>query len=672
MPILPLNSQAESRNFRTHALVALFLFFALATVSPLLAAQHSTGSPQDVLTYHVDNLRSGWFSSETQLTTANVNPQSFGLLQVVVLDGRVDAEPLVVMQQPIKGKGTHDVVYVATENDSLYALDAADGSILWQRHFGTAVPYQYKNNDDNVYPVMGILGTPVIDRQTGAIYLVADTYNGTVDSFRLHAVSLESGKDLLKPVVIHFSDKLVNGQNWKFNPKYQLQRPGLLLANSSIYVAFGSNGDIDPDISRGVVLRYDEATLTQQSGQLTNRRHFKNTPYYLSSIWQSGYALASDQNGDVYFSTGNSDWKIPSRSKYNHPESVIHLSADLTTLLDSFTTYNYFLLDQADADLGSGGVMLLPDQPGSIPHLAVAGGKDGRAFLLNRDNLGGYTNGGPDNVVQTINMGGCWCGPAAFTGPDGATHVLTGGSNGVTSWKVVTSPSTQLVTESSTGNGPVYGLPDNGGLVPVISSNGTTAGTGIVWFVQKPATSSDNEPGTPVTLMAYSASDLTQQLFSAQAGTWRHAQNSNANLLPTVANGRVYVASNEQLQIFGLLSKKAGAKAVLPAALKPSQPSVIECPPAVSPSSVVASTPDSNHDFTGTVCRATGSELQLALRTNRSITLNIEQAFAHHRVVLLTPGRTIKVHAVMNEKGEARAERISPSHMISSSTPPDR
>lgn len=141
------------------------------------AAQHPSGLPQDVLTYHVDNLRSGWFSAETLLTPSNVNAQSFGLLKTVVLDGRVDAEPLVVLQQTIQGQGTHDVVYVATENNTVYALDAIDGSILWQRNFGAAVPYQYKSFDDNVYPVMGILGTPVIDRQAGAMYVVADVYN---------------------------------------------------------------------------------------------------------------------------------------------------------------------------------------------------------------------------------------------------------------------------------------------------------------------------------------------------------------------------------------------------------------------------------------------------------------------------------------------------------------
>jgi outer membrane protein assembly factor BamB len=138
-----------------------------------VTSQPAAGTPQDVLTYHGDNLRTGWFSSETQLTPANVNSATFGLLATVALDGRVDAEPLVARQQTISGQGAHDVVYVATENNSVYAIDAASGAVLWQRNLGTAVPYTYKDSDDNVYPLMGILGTPVIDRSAGALYLVA-------------------------------------------------------------------------------------------------------------------------------------------------------------------------------------------------------------------------------------------------------------------------------------------------------------------------------------------------------------------------------------------------------------------------------------------------------------------------------------------------------------------
>jgi len=656
-------------SLRRLSALATFALTLLST-GPKVPAQTvpkpPAGTPQDVLTYHGDNFRTGWFSSETVLTTSNVNAQSFGLLQTVTLDGRVDAEPLVALQQAIDGQGVHDVVYVATENNSVYALDAGDGSTLWQRNFGAPVPYQYKNFDDNVYPVMGILGTPVIDRTAGAMYVVADVYNGSVDAFQLHAISLSSGKDLGKAATIRFSAKLLDGTTWTFDPKYHLQRAGLLEANGGIYVSFGSNGDINPDISRGTIVRYDAATLKRLSGGLTDRLGENVSNYYLSSIWQSGYAPAADQAGDVYFSTGNSD---PSRPTYsgsgNRPDSMIRVSGDLKKLRGSFTTYNYFQLDQVDADMGSGGMLVLPDQSGSIPHLAVAGGKDGRAFLLNRDHLGGYTQGGPDKVVQIVDMGSCWCGPAYFVGSDGGPRVLTGGNQGITSWKLQTSPSTQLVFDSSTGPGPVYGLAENGGTIPVISSNGTTPGSGIVWFVQRPATSSDQDPGTPITLHAFAASDLSQELFSSPAGTWRHAVNSNANLVPTVANGKVYVASNKQLQIFGLFSgRPASNKAASPNPPAPSMPDVVTCPAGVSPLAVAGGVAGAVHTFRGTVCALTGNQLRVALPGQRSISVDITEAVSHHRSALLTPGRPIKIRATIDEQGLAHAQRVSRSHAI--------
>lgn len=615
------------------------------------ARPRPAGTPQDVLTYHGDSLRTGWFSTETQLNTSNVNAQSFGLLQTVSLDGRVDAEPLVALQQAIDNQGVHDVVYVATENNSVYALDAGDGSTLWQRNFGSAVPDSFKSGDDNVYPVMGILGTPVIDRTANAMYLVADVYNGSGDAFQLHSISLSNGTDLVAPATIQFSAKELNGTKWVFNPRYQLQRAGLLEANGSIYVTFGSNGDINPNISRGTIVRYDAATLTRLSGGITDRLGQDQSTYYLSSIWQSGYAPAADANGDVYFSTGNSDPGHGSYSKQgNRPDSMLRVSGDLRSLRSSFTTYNYFNLDQGDVDMGSGGMLVLPDQPGSFPHLAVAGGKDGRLFLMNRDNLGGFTSGGPDKVLQTVTMGSCWCGPAYFVGSDNVPRVISGGGNGVTTWKLQTSPSLQLVKDSSTGSGPVNGLPDNGGTIPVISSNGTDAGTGIAWFIQRPATSSDNDPGTPITLRAYNAANLSQQLFSAQAGTWRHAVNSNANLVPTVANGKVYVASNKQLQIFGLLGGKAAKSVPIS-----SQPDNVSCPADVPASEAIGA--PGLHNFRGTICSVGAAEIQIAIAGQKSVRVDVSQMAKSY--LLLTPGRPVKIRAMIDGNGQAHAIKLT-------------
>ena len=645
-----------------------FLMLACAPIVSRAGEKQSPSSPQDVLTYHNDNNRSGWFSAETQLTPANVTASGFGLQKVILLDGRIDAEPLFVSGQTIQGQGVHDVIYVATETNSVYAYDAVSGAILWHTQFGIPVPDSYKSGDDNVYPVMGILGTPVIDRTAGVMYFVSDSVGGG-ENFRLHAISLSTGHDVVPAAVIRFSETLADGTQWTFNPKYQLQRPALLLANGSIYVSFGSNGDINPNISRGTILRFDATTLLPMTGQLTNKLTPPQSSYYLSSIWQSGYGPAADARGDIFFSTGNSDPSNPSYSAaFNRPDSMVRLSSDILTLKDSFTTYDYFNLDGFDADVGSGGLMILPDQPGPIPHLAIAGGKDGRAFLLNRDNMGGYVQGGPNNVVQTINMGGCWCGPAYYVGSDGATHVLTGGGNGVTSWKLQTSPSVQLVQEGTTGPGPVNGLPDNGGVMPVISSNGTAPGTAVVWFVQRPSISSNMNPGTPVTLRAYAATNLHQQLISILGGTWTHAVNSNANIVPTVAKGRVYVASNMQVRIYGLTGTLNGTAGD---PITPSLPDTINCPASIDPAAAVSGT-TRIHQLYGTVCQASKSELKLVLNSGRAVSIDTTTMLNERRPVLLTPGRPVLVNFTIDKAGVAHAQKIEPSHKTPSLTPADR
>lgn len=656
----------------TRAVPAVFIFVVLTSLLWAANSKPPAGSPMDVVTYHGDSLRTGWFSSETQLNTTNVNAQGFGLLATVPLDGRVDAEPLYLYQAQA-GKKTYNVVFIETENNSVYAIDADKGTVLWQKNYGTAVPYQYKNNDDNVFPIVGILGTPVIDRTAGVMYFVADVYNGSQDSFMLHEISLLNGQDVVAPMEITLSSKLNNGSTWNFAPKNNLQRPGLLEANGSIYVAFGSTCDCVPYQSRGIIARYDATTLAFMSSTVTNAIFLKSSAFYLSSIWQSGYGIASDSNGDIYFSTGNGDPNTPSYSKhFNRPDSMVRLSSDLGTLLDSFTPSNYYSLDRGDGDVGSGGMMLLPDQSGSTPHLAISGGKDGRAFFMNRDNLGGFTFGGPDNVLQEVSEGGCWCGPAYFVGADGNPYVITGGGNGLTSWQVQLTGTPQLVQQSTTGSGFINGLPDNGGSIPVISSNGTTAGTAIAWFVQKPQTSSDNDPGTPVTLHAFDASNLSKQLFSAQAGTFTHAVNSNANIVPTVANGKVYIASNKQLNIFGLLPPAGSTeRAALPKGIAFSEPEVVTCPPA-EPIQSAISAGATVHQLFGSVCKVEGSTMQLALRSHRSVSIDIAHATTGPRHVTLTLGRNIKVKANVDAQGAAHATRLAPSHTFDAETPADQ
>jgi hypothetical protein len=230
------------------------------------------------------------------------------------------------------------------------------------------------------------------------------------------------------------------------------------------------------------------------------------------------------------------------------------------------------------------------------------------------------------------------------------------------SWQLQLSPAPQLVQKTATSYGVANGLPWYGGSIPVVSSNQTLAGSAIVWVVQKPQTSSDNNPGAPLTLLAFNAANLQDQLLSIQAGTWTHAVNSNANIVPTVANGRVYIASNLQLNIFGLLpAKGTAARAALPQPVKPSAPDVITCSPAESAVAALGTTTQpSTYDLYGKVCRVAQSEVQVSLSGGHSIDIDITHAAIRMRQATLVPGRTVHVTATIDQKGMAHALRISP------------
>jgi outer membrane protein assembly factor BamB len=542
---------AACRRKQATTLVAVTLALIAAVFRPLPAA--SGVERVDVVTYHNDAQRTGWNARERLLTAATVASRHFGLLWRVPLDGREDAQPLLATAESIGG-GTHDALYLATENDSLYAVDAKDGAVLWMRSLGTPVPDRVKGGNTSVFPVVGILGTPVIDRARNALYCVADTFDGGIDAFVLHAVSLTDGSDLAAPATIAASAQLSDGTTWTFDARVQFQRPGLLEAGGGVYVAFGSNSDVSFRKARGLLLRYDAATLQQTGATLTNSLSGEADPFYLSSIWQSGYAPALGDGGAIFATTGNSNpFRGTYSRKYNHPEGVLKFSSDLSRLLDSFTPSNYVTLDEDNADVGSGGTMVVPDQGAGAPRMVVAGGKDGRTFLLDADHMGGFARDGTDRVLAEVQGGPCWCGPAYFAGSDGVARIVTGGALGATAWRIAAGGGkASLAFDSSTGSAAVQGLPENGGVIPAVSSNGEQAGTAIVWFVQRPQATSDRGDGTPVTLRAYDAMDLTHPLFAGTGGHWRHAAGSNANIVPTIAEGKVFVASDGELRAFGL------------------------------------------------------------------------------------------------------------------------
>ena len=268
--------------------------------------------------------------------------------------------------------------------------------------------------------------------------------------------------------------------------------------------------------------------------------------FFLSSIWMSGFGPSTDDSGNILVVTGNSDYSGTTYDGVtNIQESVIKISPDLSTVLDLFTPSNWSALDQRDHDFGSGGVLVLPDQPGSYPHLAVAAGKVGSMFLMNEDSLGGYSSQ-TNNVLGTYSIGGCWCGPSYFVDPgDSLARVVSSGGSTVQVWKLQTSPSPSLSLAAQSAS---IGGGQDPGFFTSISSNATS--NAIIWALSRPASSSN----PAIYLYAFNPDSGTNMvtLFRGQAGEWPNFT-GNANLVPVVANGQVFVASHNQLQIFGLV-----------------------------------------------------------------------------------------------------------------------
>jgi hypothetical protein len=528
------------------AAVSLAAVLLLANVAAVAAG------PASVTTYHYDNYRTGWNSNETTLTPANVNASSFGVLHSVALGDQVDAQPLYMPAVNITAgshQGIHDVVYVAAENNTIYAVDAESGTILLNPNFGKPIhaPLGCNNNGPNV----GINSTPVIDPTTNTMYVMVYSGTSNAPNYQLHALDLGSLTDKVTPQMVSASHTLSDGTTFNFNAKYQRQRPGLLLLNGTIYAGFGSFCDFSANFSRGWLLGWDTNTLTPLAGnQLFDMQATSPDNFFLSSIWMSGYGPAADDSGNILVVTGNSDYSGTTYDGVtNIQESVLKMSPDLGTVLDLFTPSDWSSLDQSDNDFGSGGVMVLPDQPGNTPHLAVAAGKEGNMFFMNEDNLGGYSVS-QNNVLGTYYVGGCWCGQSYFVDPtDSLGRVVSSGGKSVEVWQVQTAdnPSLNEVAHSAgIGGG------QDPGFFTSISSNGTSSP--IIWALSRPQSSSAPQ----VYLYAFNpdAGSSMRPLYKSRAGIWIN-QGGNSNLVPVVANGEVFVASDKTLIIFGL---KAGKK----------------------------------------------------------------------------------------------------------------
>jgi hypothetical protein len=505
----------------------------------------STAQPASltVQTYAYDTGRTGWNSSETVLNASSF-PKNFGVLATVSVDDQVDAQPLLVPGERIAGQ-THDVLYVVTESNSVYALDANTGSVLLHRNLGPAVatPLGCGNNGPNV----GITSTPVIDVARNRLYVMA-YLQGVGPYYRLHALNLQTLADAVPAVTVVARHALTNGREFAFDAIYQRQRPALLELDGSIYAGFGSFCDFSATHSRGWVLGWSASHLQAVPGsQLNDTQASSATDFFLSSVWMSGSGLASD-GSSIFFSTGNSDCNFyvspedcPAQSTYNGvtniQESVIALQPSLQTVRGVFTPSNVFQMDIDDADLGAAGIMLLPTAAGDGENLATIVSKDGRLWLLDRSNLGTY-----QGVYQLAN--GCWCKTSFFYGSDNIPRVVTSAQQ-LQTWQVVSSPTPHLVLESTTSTIPAD--VQDPGFFTTISSNNRVSGSAIIWAVGRPTST------TGLILYAFAANPISGTLpllYSAAAGSWPNL-GGNANIVPLVANGKVYVGAYQTVTIFG-------------------------------------------------------------------------------------------------------------------------
>ncbi len=566
MEIYRQNSGRVARTPRTYLrlLPASCLFLVVSIASRGFAQVN-------VLTAHNDIARTGQNLNETVLTPSNVNPTQFGRLFSLHVAGQVFAQPLYVSQVTIPGKGTHNVVYVTTGSDMVYAFDAdTNGGIsagpLWQVNLLTNITSA--GTLGNEY---GVIGTPVIDLSTNTMYLVSSESQTLSAVYRLHALDITTGAEKLGgPIQIKASAPGTGTGSIAgvvtFDPLISRQRPGLLLLNGVLYIAFGSVDDNGP--WHGWILSYRAATL-QQTDILCTSANGSG-----SAIWMSGAGLAAEVSdpakpyGRMFLTTGNGTYAAtrPYTNTMSYGMSVLDL--DLTggkmTVKDDFTPYNEAALNAQDGDLGSGGPVLLPAQTladGTTLNPLVQVGKSGAIYILDRNNLGGF-NASSDEVVQEVqtpitaglNWGsGVWGAEAYWnntifsggTNPDAGADDSNGngGGNGLTAYSFVngvlsTTPSSQSVEQF------VYPGP-----TPSISANGNT--NGIVWVLNNAAQVAKG----PAVLLAYDATNLAHTLYSSGTNPVRDTVGGTAwkFTVPTVANGKVYAPAAGAVSVYGLL-----------------------------------------------------------------------------------------------------------------------
>ena len=525
---------------------------ALLIGAPIAQAQ------TDVLMSRTDLARTGQSLNEPTLTAQSVASATFGKIYSFPVDGQAYAQPLVKANLTIPGKGTFNTVFVATEQSSIYAVDADSGTPIWHRNFtnpATGLTARTANSNlEDITPVVSITSTPVIDSINGTLYVVAETVqSGSPAYYWLHALDVTTGADKVTPVRIQAS--VGSGATpLNITAATSQQRPGLIYLNGVVYVAFGSNGDNFPWV--GWLVGYDGTTLAQVTVFCTSPGGAQG-----AGIWMSGEAPAVDSSGNIFLATGNggnftpgSDWA----------DAFLRLSTSGgLAVADYFAPFNQAALGNADQDVGSGGVTVLPDGAGSAahPNLLVGSAKDGEIYLIDRNNMGhyngSYTAPQNSNIVQWFwgQVGGTASYPTAVplayspnmyaTPAYWQNRVYLCGAQDHCKLFTLTNGllSTTPVSQTST----TFAYP---GTQPVISAASSSATAAILWGVER------NTTNNVSVLHAYDATNLGTELYnSTQAANNRDTGAAPIRFAaPTVANGKVFVGTQLTLDVYGVLA----------------------------------------------------------------------------------------------------------------------
>jgi hypothetical protein len=503
-------------------LLAIVTLGALCTVS----------ASGQVLTRQYDSARTGATLNERVLTPANVNATSFGKLFTLAVDGDVYAQPLYVPRVEVPGKGVHDLLFVATEHDSVYAFDAGGQprEPLWQVSFldASASITTVAAGDVGcpfIAPEIGITPTPVIDRQSGTLYVLARTkeslglLRGSKYVQKLHALAITTGAEKFGgPVEV---------QTAGFDPLRELPRAALLLANGQVYLTWASSCDVGP--YHGWVMAYDAKTLQQTAV-------FNTSPDAgLSGIWQGDNGPAVDASGHVYVITGNGKYTVDQRGRdYGDSALKLRLAGGRIEVADHFTPANQSLLNDTDRDFGAGGPLIIPDDQAGGKHLLIAAGKDGVVYALDRDRM--------HPSVQSFKLaGGMYSTPAFWNG-----HLFVLATN-------------DALKDYALVNGRLSDAPvavttktfANPGATPVVSANG--ARDGIVWFLETKVWNDYGSQKSSI-LHAFEAANVAHEIYNSDQNAARDKAGPTVRFtVPTIANGRVYVPTKREITVYGLL-----------------------------------------------------------------------------------------------------------------------